>query len=435
MSQVQEHHGIKRLPLKDALASALQSILNHKLRSLLTLTGIVIGVLAVVTMFSSVYALKQLINSNMEGMGWNYSVVITADQQGKVTGPRSLRRALRRANQSVQAIDYDDFVALQTTVPNKSAYATVEYSALTRLGNKEKQVRLRATNPEFFANKTYPVGQGRLYNQYENDAVLPVAVLGYHFAKEQYGPSDPVGKVLTLGEHHFKIVGVLKDDQLSSGSGMNFNAWERKEDLSAVYVPLKYGVYHFGTNKGVHMIYLQAASEKEFREMKTQARQLLLSRHNMFPNFGFMDVGEMIITITREIEGYMEKWNITLIAIASISLIVGGIGLFSTLLISIQERMTEIGVRKSIGATESDIFYYFILEAVTLAVLGAVLGILLAWLVLTSISRAIHFPLYLPWQGVLVGLFFSFAVGVVSGLYPALKAARVDPIKAIYYFE
>jgi len=308
-------------------------------------------------------------------------------------------------------------------------------TAVMKLGNQDKQVQLRAVDAEFFANKTYPLLSGRYYNQYENDNLLPAAVLGYHFAREQYGQADPLGKTLQLGPHRLSVVGVLKDDQLSSGSGMNFNAWERKEELSAVYVPLKYGAYNFGTNKGVHMIYMQAANEEDFCELKTQVRQQLLARHRMFPNFSFMDVGQMILNITKEIEGYMEKWNITLIAIASISLIVGGIGLFSTLLISIQERMTEIGVRKSVGATEKDIFYYFIFEALVLALCGALLGILLAWIALSVISKAIHFPLYLPVQGALVGLLFSLATGFVSGLYPALKAAAVDPIQAIYYFE
>ncbi|HPH61967.1 MAG TPA: ABC transporter permease, partial [Candidatus Syntrophosphaera sp.] len=338
-----------RVPAWDALRSAFQSIMNHKLRSLLTLTGIVIGVLAVVSMFSSVYALKQLISKNMEGMGWDLSVVISADSTGKVSGPRSLRRALRRAEQSVDTISYDDYLALKSSVPHKSSYAMIMSSAVIKLGNKDKQVQLRAVDTGFFTNKTYPILFGRYYNQYENDNVLPAAVLGFHFAQEQYGQADPVGQILQLGEHRLRVVGVLKDDQLSSGSGMNFNAWERKDELSAVYVPLKYGAHRFGTNKGVHMIYLQARDEEEFRELKTQARQLLLARHRMYPNFSFMDVGQLILTITDEIEGYMEKWNITLIAIASISLIVGGIGLFSTLLISIQERMTEIGVRKSVG--------------------------------------------------------------------------------------
>jgi len=114
---------------------------------------------------------------------------------------------------------------------------------------------------------------------------------------------------------------------------------------------------------------------------------------------------------------------------------VGGIGLFSTLLISIQERMTEIGVRKSIGATDRDIFVYFILEAIMLATLGALLGIALAWLILTLIGKAISFPLYLPLQGVALGLFFSILTGFLSGLYPAIRAASIDPIQAIYYFE
>jgi putative ABC transport system permease protein len=435
MPEVQKQYGMNRVPAWDAWRSALQSIMSHKLRSLLTLTGIVIGVLAVVSMFSSVYALKQLINKNMEGMGWDYSVVITADSPGRVSGPRSMRRALRRANQSIETIDYEDYQALKAGVPHKTSYAMISNTALLRLGNKDKQVQLRAVDKDFFTNKTYPILFGRYYNQYENDNMLPVAVLGFHFAREQYGNDDPVGRILQLGEHRLRIVGVLNDDQLSSGNGMNFNAWERKDELSAVYVPLKYGANHFGTKKGVHMIYLQAASEDEFREMKNQARHLLLARHKMYPNFSFMDVGQLILTITKEIEGYMEKWNITLLAIASISLIVGGIGLFSTLLISIQERMTEIGVRKSVGATERDIFYYFIFEAVALAAFGALLGIILAWIALSVISKAINFPLYLPVQGALVGLLFSLVTGVVSGLYPALKAARVDPIQAIYYFE
>jgi putative ABC transport system permease protein len=148
-----------------------------------------------------------------------------------------------------------------------------------------------------------------------------------------------------------------------------------------------------------------------------------------------MDIGDMILKITSEINKFMDKWNITLIAIASISLIVGGIGLFSTLLISIQERMTEIGIRKSIGATEQDIFFYFIFEALALAFTGAVIGVILAWILITLIASAIKFPLYLPMQGVVVGIGFSLLIGFLSGLYPAWKATGIDPIQAIYYRE
>lgn len=421
--------------LKDSLSGAFQSIASHKLRSLLTLTGIVIGVLAVVTMFSSVYALKTLVKNNMEGMGWNYSIVIAAGAQERVIGPRSMRRALQRVSQNVKTMNYDDFLALRQSIPHKTSYGMIENSAIQRLGNKDISVRLRATNVEFFQNKSYTLEQGRFFNSYENDHTLPVAVLGYHFARERYGNANPVGKTLRLGEHRLTVVGVLDNDKLAANSGMNFNTSERRDDLSCVYVPLKYGASYFGTGKGLHMIYMQAESEAQFNSMKTAARQLLLSRHNMYPNFSFMDIGNMLLMITDEIDSTMKKWNTTLFAIASISLIVGGIGLFSTLLISIQERMTEIGVRKSIGATDGDIFFYFILEAVSLAIIGALLGIVLAWLILSAISKGINFPLYLPVQGVAVGLFFSFVIGVLSGLYPALKASRIDPIRAIYYLD
>jgi putative ABC transport system permease protein len=169
--------------------------------------------------------------------------------------------------------------------------------------------------------------------------------------------------------------------------------------------------------------------------MKNSVRQLLLSRHSMYQNFEFQEIGQIMMQVSEEIDKNMKKWNVTLFVIASISLIVGGIGLFSTLLISIQEKMLEIGVRKSIGATESDIFFYFIFEAITLAILGALIGIALASLALMGMQAALKFPLPMPVQGMAVGMFFSILIGFISGLYPALKASGLDPIKAIYYFD
>ncbi len=421
--------------IRDGIFSANQSIFSHKTRSLLTITGIVIGVLAVVSMFSSVYALKSLIKKNMEGMGWNYSLVIIPGSMGYRFGSEKDSDVIARASQNIPELNHDDFLALKAALKYKSIYGMIESSSLMRIGNKTNSIRLRATNSEFFRNKNYPLAKGRYFNEYENGSKLPVAVLGSLFADEYFKDSDPLGKILQLGTHRFTVVGILSGDDLNSGGGMNFNAWERKEDLKAVYVPLYYGASYFGTGTMVHQIYIQAESEAKFTELKTQARQLLLSRHNMYPNFSFMDVGDMMLTINEEIDKMMQKWNITLIAIASISLIVGGIGLFSTLLISIQERMTEIGVRKSIGATDKDIFFYFIFEALSLAAMGAAIGVMMAWLLLIILAKAIHFPLYLPIQGVAIGVGFSLLIGFISGIYPALKAAGIDPIQAIYYRE
>jgi putative ABC transport system permease protein len=131
----------------------------------------------------------------------------------------------------------------------------------------------------------------------------------------------------------------------------------------------------------------------------------------------------------------LAKWNTILMAIASVSLFVGGIGLFSTLLISISERMNEIGIRKSIGASDFDIFTLLLSEAIILTLIGATIGISLAKLIVVLISKAMHVPLVLPFQGVLVGLGFALLIGVLSGIYPAYKASKVNPIEAVYYFD
>jgi putative ABC transport system permease protein len=417
--------------LSDGIRSALSSIASHKLRSALTTTGIVIGVMAVVTMFSSVYALKALINKNMEGMGWNHSLLIYPGSGQRAGADGSQRRAA----QNVNPLNYDDYLALKENLSYKSIYGMVESTGILRVGNKDHHIRVRATENSFFENKQYEISQGSLFNRMEEAAGHPVAILGYQFAREHFPGKDPVGETLILGRHRYRVIGILGSDKLNQAQGMNFNTWERREDLRAVYVPLRYGAYYLGVNKTMQMIYLQAEDSKDFARMKSETRQLLLSRHNMYPNFNFSEVGAWMLTIMDEIDKQMKKWNITLSAIASISLLVGGVGLFSTLLISIQERMTEIGIRKSIGATDKDIFFYFIMEALILALMGAAFGILIAWVLVSVMGKALNFPLYLPLAGVALGLVFSALIGFASGLYPALKASKTDPIKAIYYHD
>ena len=421
--------------IKDGINSAFQSIFSHKLRSLLTLTGIVIGVLAVVTMFSSVYAIKALIKKNMEGMGWDNSIIIFPGSGNIDLETGKTRSKIRRAKQNVPPLNYDDYLALKENLNYKCIYGTISQHSLYRVGNKINNIILRATEVEFFQNKSYPISKGRYFNAYEAENNIPVAVLGYHFAEEYFKDKDPIGQVLVLGSQRFTIVGVLASDVLNTRNGMNFDPWQREWDLKAVYIPLKYGATYLSPARMIHQICIQSNSSEDYAKLKNEARQILLARHNMYPNFQFMDIGDMILNITQEINKFMDKWNITLIAIASISLIVGGIGLFSTLLISIQERMTEIGIRKSIGATEQDIFFYFIFEALALAFIGAILGVVLAWILIVLIAKGINFPLYLPVQGVAVGIGFSLLVGFLSGIYPAWKATGIDPIQAIYYHE
>ncbi|MCD4817855.1 MAG: ABC transporter permease [Candidatus Cloacimonetes bacterium] len=421
--------------LSEAIKSSFKNISTHFLRTLLTLIGISIGVFAVVTMFSSVYGLKNLIMKNMEGMGWNNTIIITPSS-GKGNNARfsKHRMRFRYMNRKAKPLSIDDYNELRSTVKPKYIYGLIESWTSLYHDQKISSVNVRATNEDYFASKTYPLQKGRYFNTFENENAQKVCVLGYYFVETYFANKDPLGTVITVGENRFKVVGILADDKINK-NGMQFNPWQRKHDLKAIYIPLSTGAKYLRSNNSVDTIYLQSHSEHDFKDMSNLTRQTLLAAHNMAHDFAFSDIGSMMLEITQEIDEMMKKWNVTLFAIASISLIVGGIGLFSTLLISITERMMEIGIRKSLGAGEIDIFVLFISEALILSLLASFMGILSSSGIILIISKVTKFDFPIPMQGIILGITFSAVIGLLSGLYPAIKASKLDPIKAIYYSD
>jgi len=420
--------------LMENVGSSFQNILTHKMRSTLTLLGILIGVFAVVTMFSTVYGLKQLISQKMEKMGWNNSLIIYPSTGNEKSKSKRRKFRFRYINREAKPLMLDDYQMLKSEVDSKSIYGYINSWQRFLHKDNEEWLRLNATNNEFFKNKTYILKDGRYFNAFEEANALKVCVIGHYFAEEYYKGVNPLGKYITVGQSRYKIIGVLDKDELNK-TGMDFNSWERKHDLRAVYIPLSTGAKYLRADNAIDYIYVQSHDSSSFWTLKTKVTQLLLAKHKMAHDFSFNDVGAMMYQITNEIGEMMKKWNIMLSAIASISLIVGGIGLFSTLLISINERMTEIGIRKSIGAKDNDIFSLFIIESIVLSLLGAFAGIGLSVMLISIAAKQIDFNFPIPWEGVLLGISFSLVIGLLSGLYPAIKASRIDPIKAIYYFE
>ncbi len=417
----------------ESLGSSIQNIFTHKLRSFLTLLGIIIGVFAVVTMFSTIYGMKTLINERMKEMGWNNSLIVYPSA-GEENVSSRMRHRFRRIQREVKPLTFEDYLLLKKNVDSKYIYGQIETWQKYFFQDNEDHLNLKATNNEYFLSKTYVIKTGRYFNSFESLNSLKVCIVGYHFAEKYFKNKNPLDEKINVGNQRYKIIGILDNDKLNA-NGMNFNSWERKRDLEAVYIPLSTGAKYLKSNNAIDYIYLQSNSENGFSFMKNSVRQNLLANHNMGHDFSFNDIGALMLNITKEINEMMKKWNITLSAIASISLIVGGIGLFSTLLISINERMKEIGIRKSIGATDRDIFLLFILEAITLSLLGAFVGIFLSTMLVKVITVALKFSFPVPIEGILLGLAFSLFIGFASGIYPAYKASKIDPIKAIYYFE
>lgn len=423
--------------LSDSFKSSFINIFAHKFRSILTMLAIFIGIFAVVIMFSSIYGIKQLISENMEQLGWNNSLIVYPSEGHQTTVSRRvggmggrfmyMRRQFRQLNIS-------DYQALKSQVEYSDIYAMIDLWSRIQLPDKQEYIRLRATTPAYFTNKTFPLAAGRFFNSFEESSAARVAVIGHHVAEKYFPGSNPLGEFVSLGENRYRIIGVLAEDELNVG-GMNFNQWERRQDLSAVYIPLATGARYLKQDNAIDYIYIQSRDEASFPDLKNRTRQVLLANHKMGHNFSFRDVGTMMLTISEELESVMEKWNITLTAIAAISLLVGGLGLFSTMLISINERMLEIGIRKSVGATSKDIFLHFIMESLLLSLISAAAGIMLAVLSLRVVSLAINFTFPIVTEGILLGLGFAVIIGVLSGFYPALKASDANPIQAIYYNE
>lgn len=422
----------------DGFSSSLQSIFSHKLRSFLTLIGITIGVGAVVAMFSSVDGLQKMIQANMEKFGWNNSIIVRPGDPSEQSGSRR-RRGYRYWHRSreLKPLTYEDFQVLsQLDLDYKYMYGSIDLWSQLVTADNQKWVNLFATSRDFFEAKTYPILKGRFYNSYETRTAAKVCVVGPHFADKYLKTDDPVGMTITLGDYRYKIIGMLDYDVIQRTKIMGGgNQWEREFDLTKVYIPLSTGARYLQKDNAIHFIYFQAHDPASFARMKTTVQQTLLAQHSMTHDFVFDDIGSFMLEVTQEINKFMRKWNITLSAIASVSLLVGGIGLFSTLLISINEKMLEIGIRKSVGATGADIFVYFLIEAITLALMGAIVGILLAKGLSMMMGRLLEVDFILPVKGVMLGLGFALGIGILSGIYPAWRASRVDPVQAIFYFE
>jgi putative ABC transport system permease protein len=389
-------------------------------------------------MFSSIYGIKLFIKTNIEKMGWNNSIIIYPSEEHQTvvsSGMRGLgRRRFMYMARQVKPLDVTDYLALKEEENYKFLYGMVEDRNWLKLPNDRQFVRVKATNQDFFRSKSYDLGQGRFFNQFEESNGSKVAVVGSLFVSEYFPNEDPIGKMITVGELRYIIIGTIKEisPQLP---GFNFDEWQKKSDLESIYIPLLTGARYMKQNNAIDYIYIQAYDALTFDNMKNRTRQILLANHQMGHNFSFQDVGSTIVQVTNELEEILKKWNITLTTIASISLLVGGLGLFSTMLISLNERMLEIGIRKSVGATPISIFFHFIIESLILSLLGALVGIALSITLLKIASFLLHFNFPIVFQGVFLGIAFATIIGFLSGFYPALLASKMDPIQAIYYNE
>jgi putative ABC transport system permease protein len=427
-----------RLTLLDEVVTmALETIRANKLRSALTVLGVVIGITSIVGMTSMIRGFDQSLRAMIGAIGPSTIFVqrfgVTSFASGAefkelIKRPNlsiSDMRAIEELTSSVQYVD------IQLGVGGPPTMRRVFYRNLNT-----KNVVVMGTTEVFAEGTKIPFLMGRYFNGTELQYRRNVVVLGNTAYQVLFAPSgvDPIGKTVRVGTERFEVVGVF--DKRPSAGGFNLG----QDD----FVTMPYTVYQriFGVNPirisptATHLPIMIALVPREgVRQADAIAdvERVMRARHGLRldePNDFDIVTQDAILQLWDQIS---QGTFLALVVISSIALMVGGIGVMAIMSISVTERTREIGVRKALGARRAEILFQFLMEAAFLTLLGGVIGVLLG----ASIGYAVHlftgFPVSLPWWSFAIGLGFSASVGIFFGMYPAVKASRLDPIEALRY--
>ncbi len=402
-----------------ALRIALKALGRNKMRSGLTMLGIIIGVSAVIAMIAVGSGAKARIQEQIASMGSNLLIVLS----GSATSG-----GLRFGAGTVPTLTVDDAKAIANELPAvKYAAPILQGVAQIVFGNQNWSTVTYGTTPEALLIREWPVVKGRALTQADVDSAAKVCLLGQTVVNNLFGEMDPVGQIVRIKKFPFTVIGVLGIKGQTT--------WGHDQD-DVVYVPLTtaqrllFGQHFPGM---VRSISVQATSPDTLKLAEEQITELLRQRHRLRPNqendFTVRNLTEAMSTA----EESARVMSLLLGAIASISLLVGGIGIMNIMLVSVTERTREIGIRLAVGARSRDILYQFLIEALVLSLIGGLIGIILGMGASKLISQFFKWPTLISWEALLLSFSFAGGVGVFFGFYPARKAANLDPIEALRY--
>lgn len=402
-----------------SLRIAVRALRINKMRSFLTMLGIIIGIAAVIAMVAIGSGASKVISEQIASMGSNMLLVL----------PGSLTSGgIRLGSGSTPSLTYDDARAIQSDCPAVALAApSVRGGAQIVYGNMNWSTAVLGITSEYLQVRDWAVVEGRNLNQSDVDSAMKNCLIGQTVAENLFGSEDPLGKIIRIKKVPFKVVGIL-DRKGQSPQGAD------QDDI--VYVPLtaaqrKLIGSQFPNSVGSIMV--QARSEQDLERAETQVTDLLTQRHRIGPgrdaDFTVRNLTE-ILSVREESSKAM---SLLLGAVASISLIVGGIGIMNIMLVSVTERTREIGIRMAIGAKQRDILMQFLTEAVLLTFIGGILGMLVGVAGAKLVSAFFDWPTLVSFNAIAMAIGFSGAVGIFFGYYPAKKAASLNPIDALRY--
>ena len=396
---------------------AMRALARNKMRSSLTMLGIIIGVGAVIAMVSVGQGAQQQAQQQIAAMGSNILFV----GSGTVT-----RGGMRMGSGATKTLIYDDMVAILRESPAvKAAAPGSQSSAQVVYGNDNWATQINGTEPQYFDIRTWPFQEGSSFSQNDVDMAANVAVIGETVRKNLFGATDPVGETIRISNLPFKVVGVLVPKGTSAAMGQD------QDDV--IIVPITTLQKKITGQDWLRWIMVSAISREASYTAQQQITSLLRDRHRIRSGQDDDFMVRNLADVADLADQQAQLFTVLLASIASISLIVGGIGIMNIMLVSVTERTREIGIRMAIGATEGDVQQQFLIEAIVLSLVGGAVGIMSGVGASYLITQTLGWPVLVSPMAIVAAEVFSMAVGIFFGFYPARKAARMDPIEALRY--
>ncbi|MSM40594.1 MAG: FtsX-like permease family protein [Geobacter sp.] len=407
------------MDMLQTLKIALRALRTNKMRSFLTMLGIIIGIAAVIAMMAVGAGASHVIAQQIASIGSNIILVIP----GSTTSG-----GIRVGSGSTQTLTSDDVKAIMSECPSvEFAAPSVRTTSQVIYGNMNWSTVVLGTTPELFDIREWGVVNGRSIGQQDVDSAAKVCLLGQTVAENLFGEEDPVGKIVRIKKVPFTVIGVLERKGQSP---------QGQDQDDSIFVPLKTAQRNLVRSQftnTVGAVLVKAKSEELLDKAEQEVQSLLNQRHRITngkePDYTIRNLSEILAVA----EQSSRAMSLLLGSVASISLIVGGIGIMNIMLVSVTERTREIGIRMAIGARRNDILMQFMTEAVLLTMIGGIIGIGLGAGGAMVVSKMLEWPTLISVQSVTIAFLFSAAVGIFFGFYPARKAARLNPIDALRY--
>ncbi len=403
--------------LREPVVIALQTMRAHKLRSFLMLLGVILSVSTLILVIALVNGMNVYFATRIANLGSN---VFLVHKFPILSDTKEMLKATRRNRD----ITWDDYVAMHDNLKLPQAVGVeVRRTANLRTERQSMEdVDLRGVTANIGDMDVEDVATGRYMTDSDNEHRDMVCMIGADVAEKLFANIDPLGKILTVDGQEFQIVGVAKKIGNTLGQSQD----------NFVYIPIETWLKIYGRNYTLS-VNVQARGPEWMARTEEEARILMRSRRHLGPNdddnFGILG-SDSLMGLWKNLTGTLASGMVGLV---SIFLVIGGVVIMNVMLASVTERTREIGIRKSLGAKRRDILLQFLVESTVMALVGGALGVLIAWILSVIVRTATPVPMAVPISAVVLAIGISSATGVFFGVYPARKAARLDPIEALRY--